>query len=410
MVFVKQSTAVTLLIGPFVDEDDGKTAETGLTISQADVRLSKNGGNMAQKNNADACVHDELGYYTCALDTTDTNTLGVLKVMVHESGALPVWETCMVVTANVWDTLCSTDQLDVNVTNVAGTSQTANDNGADINAILTDTGTTLPSTLSTIDGKVDTIDGNVDSILTDTGTTLPATLTTIDGIVDDILVDTGTTLPSTLSTIEGKVDTVDGNVDSILTDTGTTLPATLATIDGIVDDILVDTGTTLDSKIDVIDANVDSILTDTGTTLDGKIDTIDGIVDSILVDTAEIGAAGAGLTAVPWNASWDNEVQSEVADALTAYGAAKGVIKNAAFSNFCFPMVDSNDDLLTGLTVTATVSQDGGAFGAISGSVAEIANGIYQLDAAAADMNADTVIFRFTASGAEDSFAFFKTS
>jgi hypothetical protein len=39
-------------------------------------------------------------------------------------------------------------------------------------------------------------------------------------------------------------------------------------------------------------------------------------IDAILVDTAEIGAAGAGLTAVPWNASWDAEVQSEVADAL----------------------------------------------------------------------------------------------
>ena len=42
-------------------------------------------------------------------------------------------------------------------------------------------------------------------------------------------------------------------------------------------------------------------------------------VAAILVDTAEIGAAGAGLTAVPWNAAWDAEVQSECADALNAY-------------------------------------------------------------------------------------------
>lgn len=33
-------------------------------------------------------------------------------------------------------------------------------------------------------------------------------------------------------------------------------------------------------------------------TLEGKVDTIDGVVDAILVDTAEIGVAGAGLTAV----------------------------------------------------------------------------------------------------------------
>ena len=44
--------------------------------------------------------------------------------------------------------------------------------------------------------------------------------------------------------------------------------------------------------------NVAAILVDTGTTLDGKINTIDTVVDSILVDTAEIGAAGAGLTAL----------------------------------------------------------------------------------------------------------------
>jgi len=39
----------------------------------------------------------------------------------------------------------------------------------------------------------------------------------------------------------------------------------------------------------------------------------------VLTDTAEIGSAGAGLSAVPWNSSWDAEVQSECADALTAY-------------------------------------------------------------------------------------------
>jgi hypothetical protein len=33
----------------------------------------------------------------------------------------------------------------------------------------------------------------------------------------------------------------------------------------------------------------------------------------------DIGAAGAGLSAIPWNAAWDAEVQSECADALNAY-------------------------------------------------------------------------------------------
>lgn len=50
-----------------------------------------------------------------------------------------------------------------------------------------------------------------------------------------------------------------------------------------------------------------------------SVDVIDGIVDDILLDTAEIGVAGAGLSAVPWNAAWDAEVESEATDALNAY-------------------------------------------------------------------------------------------
>lgn len=36
--------------------------------------------------------------------------------------------------------------------------------------------------------------------------------------------------------------------------------------------------------------------------------------------TDDIGAAGAGLSAIPWNAAWDTEVQSEVEDGLVAKG------------------------------------------------------------------------------------------
>lgn len=42
-------------------------------------------------------------------------------------------------------------------------------------------------------------------------------------------------------------------------------------------------------------------------------------IAAIEAQTDDIGAAGAGLTAIPWNAAWDAEVQSEVADALGVY-------------------------------------------------------------------------------------------
>jgi len=119
MNILKQSTAATIKFGPLIDDTDGKTAETGLTIAQADIRLSKNGGDFAQTNNTAGATHDENGYYDIPLNATDTGTLGRLRVAVSKSGALPVWQDFLVVTANVYDTLCSTDSLDVNVTALA---------------------------------------------------------------------------------------------------------------------------------------------------------------------------------------------------------------------------------------------------------------------------------------------------
>lgn len=105
MNILKQSTAATIVLGPFVDQTDGYTPETALTIAQADVRLSKNAGTFAQKNNATSCTHMENGYYSCPLSTTDTDTLGQLQVAVNETGALPVWRTFTVVPANAYESL-----------------------------------------------------------------------------------------------------------------------------------------------------------------------------------------------------------------------------------------------------------------------------------------------------------------
>jgi len=76
-------------------------------------------------------------------------------------------------------------------------------------------------------------------------------------------------------------------------------------------------GLDLDTKL----ANTNEV---TATRMGALTDWIDGgrldlILDDILTDTAVIGALGAGLTAIPWNAAWDAEVQSECTDALNAY-------------------------------------------------------------------------------------------
>jgi hypothetical protein len=96
--WLKQNTATTLLLGPFVDS--AGAALTALTIAQANVLLWKEGGTtLAQKNEATTCTHRSNGMYTCPVNTTDTNTLGVLQVSVNASGALP-WAGSYLVVAD----------------------------------------------------------------------------------------------------------------------------------------------------------------------------------------------------------------------------------------------------------------------------------------------------------------------
>src|SRR3989304_6007279 len=100
MTWLKQSTAGDVALGPFVDATDGVTPETGLSLTQAECRLKKNGGAWAQKNQASTAAHEEEGWYEVNLDATDTNTLGILVLAVYVSGALPAWRGCLVVPAH----------------------------------------------------------------------------------------------------------------------------------------------------------------------------------------------------------------------------------------------------------------------------------------------------------------------
>jgi hypothetical protein len=114
MRWLKQSTSVDVPIGPFLDSTDGVTAETALTLTQPDIRLKKNGGAWAQKNAAQTLSHEENGFYEVTLDSTDTNTLGLLRLAVFETGACPVWEDFLVVLANVYDSIVAgTEFLEV---------------------------------------------------------------------------------------------------------------------------------------------------------------------------------------------------------------------------------------------------------------------------------------------------------
>lgn len=116
--YLQANTAVDVLIGPFIDDTDGKTAKTALTLSQGDIKLSKNGQALAQKNDDTAAAADANGYYNCELNATDTNTEGTLTLIVHESGALPVRHDFLVISQAAYASIVTAKDagyMDVNV-------------------------------------------------------------------------------------------------------------------------------------------------------------------------------------------------------------------------------------------------------------------------------------------------------
>lgn len=181
-----------------------------------------------------------------------------------------------------------------------------------------------------------------------TGASISADLVTIDTVVDSILVDTaeigaagaGLTNIGTIATVTNltnmpsipanwitaagiATDAIDG--DAIAASAVTEIQSGLSTLtasaaaDAVWDEVISGhlTAGTTGAALNAAGSSGDPWTT----TLPGAYTGSQAgkILSDIVTDTAEIGAAGAGLTAVPWNASWDAQVESEVTDALNAY-------------------------------------------------------------------------------------------
>lgn len=211
----------------------------------------------------------------------------------------------------------------------------------------------------------------------------------LDAILDDTdLIDDGSAGLAKIAT----------DVAAILVDTGTTLPLSIGAIpitpmldteDGSSFSAIPDMATATNQAViaGYIDTEIAAILADTGTTLDGKLDSILADTNELQTDLADGGRLDLLVDAI--KAKTDN---------LPA-----GIAKNVALSNFEFLMVDSADHVTpkTGLTITAQITKDGGAFAGCSNSAVEIANGVYKINLTQAEMNADVITLKFTASGAD---------
>lgn len=242
--FLKQSTAATIKIGPFLDKTDGVSEETGLAGNGTEI--SKAGG--AFGAGPTLGTHDAEGWYPVSLTSGNTDTLGTLTIKSHDSAThLPVWHEFTVLPANAYDSLVGgTDTLQADVTQCGGSTVAA---GAIPNAAAGSTGGTpingtnaagitwtgqfkvqtgVVITNSTLNGIGMSITGNgtaagvsitggsgatgnaVDLIAASTnGSGLSATGT---GSGSDILADITGNLSGSVGSVTGAVGSVTGNV------------------------------------------------------------------------------------------------------------------------------------------------------------------------------------------------------
>lgn len=146
-------------------------------------------------------------------------------------------------------------------------------------------------------------------------------------------------LSGSVGSVTGAVGSVTGSVGSVTGNVGGNVVGSVSSVTG---DINTAAGTiknldaldtaqdsqhsTTQAAIDAVDNFVDTeiaaIIATLGTPSDlGSGATVAANLADIESQTDDIGVAGAGLTAIPWNGTaWDAEVQSEVNDALVALG------------------------------------------------------------------------------------------
>lgn len=425
---LKVSTAVDIKLGPFVDEDDGKTAEPSLTISQADVKLAKNAGAFAQKNEATSCTNDAgaSGNYECPLDTTDTNTVGMLYVRVHEAGALPVFLDCQVVSAAFYDFAMGTSPLAVSpgMTVDSGLAVVKGSTSVMvpifIRSALTGAGKTgLVWNSAGLIARYCRVDqGNADcstiTLATMTrgtwsdGGFVEADATDAPGLywlgVHNAVVATGADLVEI--TVSGASDTVPTKKTIELVDTG------LSAIDTKIGTPVVDLATDIaavDSDTGAIKAKTDQ-LGFTGSNVNANVQAnaasltvnITGNITGNLT-----GSVGSVVGNVDGNvsgtvASVVGDVQGSVAGSVDTTSVYRRAF--AGQRGFQMWIFNTNDTVYTGdaATVTVTVNKDGAGWVATTGVVSgggATGDGLFIFTPSATDLDCAACAFRASATG-----------
>uniref|UniRef100_A0A6M3JV02 Uncharacterized protein n=2 Tax=viral metagenome TaxID=1070528 RepID=A0A6M3JV02_9ZZZZ len=243
MFFLKEDTAATIKLGPFVDKTDGVTYEVGMAaaMNHADtgVRISKNGGAFAARTTLTLPVYDAFGYYLVNLDATDTGTPGTLKCIFGDAAVcLPCQADFQIVHANVYDSLfaaATTDYLQVDSIQISGDATSAD------NLELDYDGTGYAKANSTIG----TCTTNTDMRGTDS-----AALASVLGAA------VGASISADIAAVKAQTVAIEADTNELQADD---YPTSIAAVKADTAAILTDTGTTLQAELDGIQTDTEDI-------------------------------------------------------------------------------------------------------------------------------------------------------
>ena len=219
MIEVKKGSTDQTFYVFFGDSADG-TPETGLTITDIDITYIRNQDTYVKADATALTAADDAHTDNYAFEVDATQAPGIYRIDFPDAafataadkvilaatcaGCSPCYIHCRLVDFD------SQDGVRIGLTampnaaaDAAGGLPVSDAGGLDLDAlntavadVLTDTGTTLPGTLTTITGYVDLIDdgtsglakiaADVAAILVDTDATIPGTITTLQADTDDI--------------------------------------------------------------------------------------------------------------------------------------------------------------------------------------------------------------------------------
>lgn len=350
MLFIRQNATHKVVLGPAVAVGDGFTPVTTLDVSSADEAeaiLHDNGTVVDISGYTWAAITTADGYYHLTLQSGISGTVGHLTIVINDDSlCLPLRADFTVLEEGIYDSLfaasaagfdanqrvdvgqwlgtaCATPTTagvpEVDVTYIAGAAVSASSAQLGVNVVnlggsaVQAASGYIKVSEGTGTGQIDLTSGrpgidwakvsNPTSTVGLSNTTVGICTTNTDMVGTDnaALAATALTNATWTDVRAGYLDNVNGHTPQT-GDTYAALPTNFSDLS-----ITVTTG-----RIDV-----DSVGGTSQTANDNGAD-----LNTLIT---QIGTAGDGLTTVPWNSSWDTEVESEVNDALDTAISELGV-------------------------------------------------------------------------------------